>query len=71
VGRHRLPHRRCLTVLRFDRIGLARPGGLIAYRYVTVEQIGYAVDLLPPRSQAFAAVLCDGTLWRRGLLRYR
>jgi hypothetical protein len=32
-----------------------------SHRHVTVEQIGYAVDLLPPRSQAFAAVLCDGT----------
>jgi hypothetical protein len=33
------------------------------YRYIAVEQAEHAGDLLPPRSQAFAAVLCKATGW--------
>lgn len=33
------------------------------YRFVAVEHASLAADLLPPRSQAFAAVLCQATAW--------
>jgi hypothetical protein len=33
------------------------------YRYLAVDQLVHAADLLPPRSQAFAAVLCTATGW--------
>ena len=33
------------------------------YRYIAVNQARHAADLLPPRSQAFAAVLCHATNW--------
>lgn len=33
------------------------------YRYVAVDQASHSADLLPPRSQAFAAVLCHATGW--------
>jgi cellulose synthase operon protein C len=33
------------------------------YRYVAVAEAQHAADLLPPRSQAFAAVLCKATGW--------
>ena len=33
------------------------------YRYLAVNQAIAAADLLPPRSQAFAAVLCHATVW--------
>ncbi len=33
------------------------------YRFVAVEHATLAADLLPPRSQAFAAVLCNATSW--------
>jgi len=33
------------------------------YRYVAVDEVSRAADLLPPRSQAFAAVLCTATGW--------
>ncbi len=33
------------------------------YRYIAVEHAERAADLLPPRSQAFAAVLCHATRW--------
>ena len=33
------------------------------YRFVAVEHASLAADLLPPRSQAFAAVLCHATGW--------
>jgi hypothetical protein len=33
------------------------------YRYIAVDEASAAADLLPPRSQAFAAVLCRATGW--------
>ncbi len=33
------------------------------YRYIAVEDARHSADLLPPRSQAFAAVLCRATGW--------
>lgn len=33
------------------------------YRLVAASHAGRAADLLPPRSQAFAAVLCEATSW--------
>ncbi|MFO1057196.1 MAG: hypothetical protein U1E53_09535 [Dongiaceae bacterium] len=33
------------------------------YRFVAADMAEHAADLLPPRSQAFAAVLCRGTRW--------
>ncbi len=33
------------------------------YRYIAVDEANRAADLLPPRSQAFAAVLCAATHW--------
>jgi hypothetical protein len=36
------------------------------YRYVAVDQALRAAALLPPRSQAFAAVLCQATGWMLG-----
>ncbi|MFL9868160.1 hypothetical protein PQR67_28620 [Paraburkholderia fungorum] len=35
------------------------------YRDIAADYIGKAADGLPPRSQAFAAVLCRGTDWMR------
>ncbi|HKX08089.1 MAG TPA: hypothetical protein VJN67_07840 [Stellaceae bacterium] len=36
------------------------------YRYIAVDEVSRAADLLPPRSQAFAAVLCTATGWMMG-----
>jgi tetratricopeptide (TPR) repeat protein len=36
------------------------------YRYRAIDHINRAADLLPPRSQAFAAVLCQATGWMMG-----
>jgi hypothetical protein len=36
------------------------------YRFVAADMTARAADLLPPRSQAFAAVLCWGTRWMLG-----
>ncbi len=33
------------------------------YRYIAVDEANRAADLLPPRSQAFAAVLCTAAGW--------
>jgi tetratricopeptide (TPR) repeat protein len=35
------------------------------YRYIAVDEASKAADLLPPRSQAFAATLCAATGWMR------
>jgi len=35
------------------------------YRYIAVDEATKAADLLPPRSQAFAATLCAATGWMR------
>jgi tetratricopeptide (TPR) repeat protein len=44
----------------------AHPEARYHYRYRAVEHINRAADLLPPRSQAFAAVLCRATGWMLG-----
>jgi tetratricopeptide (TPR) repeat protein len=36
------------------------------YRYIAVDEVAQSADLLPPRSQAFAAVLCTATGWMMG-----
>lgn len=41
----------------------AKPKRRWHYRHVAVDHIKAAADSLPPRSQAFAAVLCMGTYW--------
>ncbi|HET6554283.1 MAG TPA: hypothetical protein VFG49_12160 [Dyella sp.] len=41
----------------------AKPYNRFHYRYVATEEAGRAADLLPPRSQAFAAVLCKAAGW--------
>ncbi|WP_448189282.1 tetratricopeptide repeat protein [Azospirillum sp. sgz301742] len=47
---------------RFDA-SRARPDERYHYRYLAVAHAEAAADLLPPRSQAFAAVLCQATGW--------
>jgi hypothetical protein len=42
---------------------MARPDLRFHYRYVAVDEASAAADLLPARSQAFAAVLCKATGW--------
>ena len=42
---------------------VAQPDFRFHYRYVAVGEASRAADLLPPRSQAFAAVLCHATGW--------
>lgn len=42
---------------------VAKPYYRFHYRYVAVDEAGKAADLLPPHSQAFAAVLCKATGW--------
>jgi len=41
----------------------AEPDFRFHYRYIAVQEASRAADLLPPRSQAFAAVLCQATGW--------
>jgi len=41
----------------------AKPDVRLHYRFVAVDEAVDAADLLPPRSQAFAAVLCHATGW--------
>lgn len=41
----------------------AAPDRRYHYRFVAVDQALKAADLLPPRSQSFAAVLCQATGW--------
>jgi hypothetical protein len=41
----------------------ANPYQRFHYRYIAVEDARHSADLLPPRSQAFAAVLCRATGW--------
>ncbi|TCV94875.1 hypothetical protein EC912_103364 [Luteibacter rhizovicinus] len=47
---------------RFDE-SMAKPYQRFHYRYTAVDQASLAADMLPPRSQAFAAVLCKATGW--------
>ncbi|MGH7813643.1 MAG: hypothetical protein ACREQI_06530 [Candidatus Binataceae bacterium] len=42
---------------------VAKPDFPFHYRYLAVNEAIHAADLLPPRSQAFAAVLCQATSW--------
>lgn len=42
---------------------VAKPALRFHYRYVAADEASAAADLLPPRSQAFAAVLCQATGW--------
>jgi len=48
-----------------QRLGASRAQPLerFHYRIVAAGHAGQAADLLPARSQAFAAVLCEGTRW--------
>jgi tetratricopeptide (TPR) repeat protein len=39
------------------------PNKRFHYRYVAMDEANRAADLLPPRSQAYAAVLCEATGW--------
>ncbi len=41
----------------------SRPYRRFHYRALAADDIQHAADLLPPRSQAYAAVLCQGTEW--------
>jgi cellulose synthase operon protein C len=41
----------------------AKPDKRFHYRYIAADEASRAADLLPPRSQAFAAVLCNGSSW--------
>jgi len=43
----------------------AQPDRRFHYRYVAADHAAAAADLLPPRSQAFAATLCMATRWMR------
>ena len=42
---------------------VAKPDLRFHYRYLAADEASAAADLLPPRSQAFAAVLCQATGW--------
>lgn len=43
----------------------AQPDRRFHYRYVAADRAAAAADLLPPRSQAFAATLCTASHWMR------
>lgn len=49
-------------VQRFNA-SMAQPEKRFHYRYQAADLAARAADLLPPRSQAFAAVLCEATRW--------
>ena len=42
---------------------VAQPDYRLHYRYLAADRAAAAADLLPPRSQAFAATLCQATHW--------
>lgn len=44
---------------------IAKPERRFHYRYIAADDAVAAADLLPPRSQAFAAVLCKAAGWMR------
>lgn len=50
---------------RFERTA-PTPDRRFRYRYIAVDQALRSAALLPPRSQAFAAVLCQATGWMLG-----
>jgi cellulose synthase operon protein C len=41
----------------------AQPDFVYHYRFIAVDEALRAAELLPPRSEAFAAVLCNATSW--------
>lgn len=41
----------------------AKPNQRFHYRYVAIDQAAKAADLVPAKSQAFAAILCHATNW--------
>lgn len=43
----------------------AQPDIRLHYRYIAADKAASAADLLPPRSQAFAATLCTAASWMR------
>src|SRR5207248_1573496 len=47
---------------RFEKT-MPVPDKRFHYRYVAVDQALRAAEALPPRSEAFAAVLCHATAW--------
>ena len=53
----------------FERLGASRSETSLphSYRAIATDEAVQAADLLPPRSQAFAAVLCYATGWMRPL----
>ncbi|WP_267222789.1 hypothetical protein [Dyella silvae] len=42
---------------------VSRPDYRFHYRYIAADEAARAADLLPPRSQAYAAVMCQATGW--------
>ena len=48
---------------RLQNASAAQPNRRYHYRWVAAELANRAADLLPPRSQAFAAVLCKASGW--------
>lgn len=49
--------------LQRDASSAAKPPFRYHYRFIAVDEASHAADLLPPRSEAFAAVLCKATGW--------
>jgi cellulose synthase operon protein C len=45
------------------KASVTKPKFRYHYKFVGVDEALHAADLLPPRSQAFAAVLCHATSW--------
>jgi len=54
-----------LTAGEHDRFvaSAPKPSSRFHYRYTAADRANHAADLLPARSQAFAAVLCNATGW--------
>jgi hypothetical protein len=65
IGQAKKPEGEFMTpaeAKRFDD-SAAQPDERFHYRYIAAADEEKAADLLPPRSQAFAAVLCTATGW--------
>ena len=54
--------------IEWIRAGKIRQLPRYTYRFAAAELAGQAADLLPPKSEAFAAVLCHASKWL--LIRY-
>ncbi len=54
-----------LTQVEHDRFiaSAAKPDHRLHYRYIATDTAAHAAELLPTRSQAYAAVLCHATGW--------